>query len=155
MDGNSRVTNVFGDIVNKHYTDKKIEEYERLIENNVGSKIERTSKGKKNISRRTFMKYFLATMGGVAVAIIGPKVVEKGSEALNLSKAVDYMNEVKFKEYFKRLEIDYSTKDLLMWSKVNIPSDNLAKAIEEIYQDDIIKSYRYSIKKIRYLILKN
>lgn len=28
-----------------------------------------------------------------------------------------------------------------------IPSDNLAKAIEEIYQDDIIKSYRYSIKK--------
>ena len=28
-----------------------------------------------------------------------------------------------------------------------IPSDNLTKAIEEIYQDDIIKSYRYSIKK--------
>ncbi len=28
-----------------------------------------------------------------------------------------------------------------------IPSDNLAKEIEEIYQDNIIKSYRYSIKK--------
>ena len=28
-----------------------------------------------------------------------------------------------------------------------IPSDNLSKEIEEIYQDNVIKSYRYSIKK--------
>lgn len=28
-----------------------------------------------------------------------------------------------------------------------IPSDNLAKEIEEIYKDDVTKSYRYSIKK--------
>ena len=47
------------------------------------------------------------------------------------------IEKVKFKDI-----IDEKFKDYKL-----IPSDNLAKQIEEIYQDNVIKSYRYSIKK--------
>lgn len=43
----------------------------------------------------------------------------------------------KFKEI-----IDENFKNYIL-----IPSDSLAKKIEEIYQDNVIKSYRYSFKK--------
>ena len=108
-------------------TEKHRKDYlNRMAGKSVGNKKESARKGEKKIPRSLFIKLMLAAMAGAAAALAGQKVIQSGSRALNLNNAIKYMNDVKFKEYFERLGLEYSTEDFLMWSKVNIPSDNLA-----------------------------
>ena len=115
--------NVFGHLVRDNHYNAKVTEYENFINKSVGSKIEKTSKGEKVISRKDFIKWVVITMAGIAAILSGAKLYKKGKNSLDLTDAMNYMNEVKFKEYFAKLGLDYSVDKFLLWSGVNLPEE--------------------------------
>ena len=109
--------NVFGHLVRDNHYNAKVTEYENFINKSVGSKIEKTSKGEKVISRKDFIKWVVITMAGIAAILSGAKLYKKGKNSLDLTDAMNYMNEVKFKEYFAKALISFYYGVVLIYQK--------------------------------------
>ncbi len=124
-----------------NHANAKVAEYNAYINKNVGSEEYKTEKKQKKISRKEFIKLFLATIAGACAALMGEKIVQIGSRVSDLNNAIKYMNDVKFKEYFERLEILYKTEKFLIFKKLDINDNNIniMRTLLKYLQDDGFK----------------